>query len=335
MSFVVQTEKGDKGLLLFLQSAIRRWFKYAFLCGIGAVIVSLVIVGKSSDYNEGDSSPIESLSSLRSTNIRATIEHNGKTKNIALRPRELLPDPTEWISLTLDAMTTDYLMCDFEKERSIHDADTWVGMREAYISVVGRDAATVELDASRTFETAFRLPFEVRQSPGKGRGIFALKDVLKGELLYDFSQSAQFRKRSEFAEFLRILQPALACDVVMWSYVQYFGKGALSVNSEDYKSQIPDLRIVTDLDPGSFCNNGYNSNGNMAWLNSNGTIAVGVIGDGTTDNPQHAKITRKNGSVRKDAVKAAPLVAVRNIQEGDELLCIYDQFSEGLNLMIE
>eukprot|EP00535_Pseudo-nitzschia_heimii_P012849 CAMPEP_0197194682 /NCGR_PEP_ID=MMETSP1423-20130617/29693_1 /TAXON_ID=476441 /ORGANISM="Pseudo-nitzschia heimii, Strain UNC1101" /LENGTH=135 /DNA_ID=CAMNT_0042648143 /DNA_START=390 /DNA_END=794 /DNA_ORIENTATION=+ len=135
-------------------------------------------------------------------------------------------------------------------------------MREAYISVVGKDVASVELDSFRTFHTAFQVPFEVRQSAGKGRGIFAMKEIRKGELLYDFSQSAQFKKASEFAEFLRIIRPDLACDVLMWSYVQYFGDHPDSPSDEEYYN---DLRIITDLDPGSFCNNGGKTDATMAW----------------------------------------------------------------------
>lgn len=204
-------------------------------------------------------------------------------------------------------------------------------MREAYISVVGETEATVELDDSRTYETAFRLPFEVRYSGDKGRGIFAMKDVKKGEVLYDFSVSAQFRKASEFAEFLRIIKPDLACDVLMWSYVQYFGEGYLTYQEAQYA----DLRIITDLDPGSFCNNGHTSGGNMAWLDADGDVwnekAAKI---NKPEGINHANITRKNGSVRQDAVKSAPLVAVRDINKGEELLCIYSQFSEGLSLMI-
>ena len=87
-------------------------------------------------------------------------------------------------------------------------------------------------------------------------------------------------------------------------------------------------RIVTDLDPGSFCNNGGWKGANMAWLNDGREIA-------SDDQDQtHPHITRKNGSVM-ETVKSAPLVAVRDIEKGEELLCYYSSFSEGLQLMIK
>jgi hypothetical protein len=303
-------------LSLLLLSAARRWWKYALLC----VILSIAMVHLVATEDHEDYLP-PSLRGIETTNY----------KNVALRPIESRPDAEEWATLTRHEMSKKYLKCNWKKGRQPHDPDTWIGMREAYISVVGKQQATVELDAHRTFETAFQIPFEVRQSPGMGRGIFALKDVPKGGLLYDFSQSAQFRKGLEFAEFLRILKPNLACDVLMWSYTQYFGEGLYSSKAQSKDN----LRIVTDLDPGSFCNNGGTSEGNMAWLNDSGEVAEGDIGDGKTDNPPHANIKRKNGSVRNDAVKSSPLVATRDIQKGDELLCMYNQFSEGLELLIK
>lgn len=323
MQFKLKTEKGGNFLSNSLQSISSRWYKLLFF---GGICLAMFVISFDSGENFSNMPP-STNNSLR----------NGRKlkRNPSLRPPEQRPDREEWHSLTRHEMNKQYLKCDYEVERAIHDPDTWMGMREAYISVVGTEKATVELDDAWTFETAFRVPFEVRQSPGMGRGIFALQDVSKGDRLYDFSQSAQFSRDSEFKEFLRIIQPELACDVLMWSYVQYFGEGILSYSSNAlYESQKPFLRIVTDLDPGSFCNSGGASKGNMAWLNAEGNIAVGDLGDGTTDNPPHPPIQRTNGVVEK-TVKSAPLVALRDIKEGEELLCVYSQFSEGLGQMIK
>jgi len=336
---ITEKKKGDKRVPILLQSAVRRWFKYVIVCILGLVIVCRIL-----------------LSSSSSSSLRRTITTKTKT-NVALRPLELRPDASKWNVMTRSEMS-EYLNCDdyyTKNDTPIHDPDTWIGMREAYISIVGTERATVEQHQEHTvantdadtdtdndtkttntfFETAFRVPFEVRQSPGMGRGIFAKGDVTKGDILYDFSQSAQFWKGSEFVEFLRILQPELACDVLMWSYVIDFGEGVNNNSSEEKhyleaKKRAADLRIITDLDPGSFCNDGSWSEGNMAWLNSKGEIA-----EGSDDNPKPASIVRTNGSIRQDTVKSAPLVALRDIKAGEELLCIYSQFSEGLALMVD
>lgn len=373
-----------------LQYVVRRWLlEYAIVQVLGFVLFVIVIMimtawsrmiisstprtGNSAvdvdvvdnadrdrDNNYNSLQPHSSLRQRQQKKKTETIKTN-KKKNIALRPLELRPNADKWKAMTRDEMSEE-LKCNYEKDRPITDPDAWIGMREAYISIVGTERATVEVEvaalddndndnnSNNTFETAFRVPFEVRQSPRMGRGIFLAKGlhgngVKKGEILYDFSQSAQFWDGSEFAEFVRILQPELACDVLMWSYTQYFGEGVLptsgsySVNDFELLSsqQKSNLRIMTDLDPGSFCNNGSLEKGNMAWLNSEGNIAEGNIAEGETSNdyPKPALITRKNGSVRQDTVKSAPLVALRDIEAGEELLCIYGQFSEGLGLMIK
>lgn len=289
----MKREKGNKILSLVLFA--RRWWKYGLCCAY----TFLVITRWNVDL-------VTESQSLRGRIARA---------NAALRPVETRPNTETWELLSRDEIMTD-LQCDYQEEREIHDPDVWIGMREAYISVVGEDQATVELDASRTFETAFQVPFEVRQSPGMGRGLFALEDISKGMIMYDFSQSAQFRNEFEFKEFLRILKPDLACDVLMWSYVQGFENGS---------------RIVTDLDPGSFCNDGHLTKTNMAWLGPLGDIAW----EREEDFPDDAKIVRNDGLVRQDAVKSAPLVATKNIQKGDELFCFYSQFSQGMGKMFE
>ena len=108
----------------------------------------------------------------------------------------------------------------------------------------------------------------------------------------------------------------------MWSYVQDLSDGYTEKMSNDYGP----FRIMTDLDPGSFCNNGGASKGNMAWIITSPTTA-------TTTTTTNRKTTPILG--RYDTVKSAPLVALRDIDAGEELLCIYSQFSEGLNRMIE
>ncbi len=293
----MKIEKGKK-TISSLALVARRWWKYGLLCAF--LVTSRWNVGRMTE----------------SQSLRGQISY----KNVALRPATTLPDENAWVLLSRDEIMKD-LECDYQQEREIHDPDVWIGMREAYISVVGKDQATVELDTPRTFDTAFQVPFEVRQSPGKGRGLFALRDISKGMIMYDFSQSAQFRNQVEFKEFLRIIKPDLACDVLMWSYVYGFK------NKGPEKS----LRIVTDLDPGSFCNDGHRTKTNMAWLGPSGNLSW----EREEEFPADAQIVQNNGLVRQDAVKAAPLVAATDIQKGDEILCFYAQFSEGMGKMFQ
>ena len=338
--FVVVTEKGDKNLVLLLRSATRRFGKHIVLGGlaIAAASKALATLG------------VRTASDPPALAPRAVGDACGDGKyarmanaNVALRPPGDWPDCEAWRSLSR-VQIARRLRCDFKKKRPVHDDATWLGMREIYVAIVGADFATLDLDAGvpddpdapAPLVTAFKLPVEVRQSRGKGRGIFVLKDVKRGEVLYDFSQSAQFKTAEDFAEFLyvfvfsffycsyvhhglrslshsRVLRPDLSCDVMIWSYVQDFGTRRPGARK--------DLRMVTDLDAGSFCNDGDRANGNAAWLNDEGKLFRGL------NHPPHVEIVRKDGTVRQDAVRSAPLVAVKDIRKEQELYCIYGQFS--------
>lgn len=230
-------------------------------------------------------------------------------------------DDDEEDNLMHDSLARQY-GCDFGAERPVHGPETWAAMRLAYVETVGPRRSTLEGDdALDGASTAFRVPFEVRQSPGMGRGLFATEAVGAGLVMYDFSRTAQFWEAEEFTMFLSAIGTELACDVLMWSYVQELGGteagGASGSPGPEATSASSDLRIMTDLDPGSFCNNGDGgAGGNMGWRAAGG-------------GPSPAPLPASDGTARADTVKSAPLIALRDIEAGEEILCSYGQFSEG------
>jgi len=191
--------------------------------------------------------------------------------------------------------------CAAMKIRPVHDDATWKIFRETYYSVVGEKLSTIG-DRLST-DNAFRFQISARQSPGKGRGIFAEEEIPEGEILYDFSRTAQFQTGDAFRKFLDKLPNPLACDVLMWSYVQSF------TNNESENEYRSSLRICTDLDPGSFCNDGGRSDGSMAWEENNEAY-------NPVTNNQGVKIS-------------SPLISLRKILINEEIMCNYGQFSEG------
>jgi hypothetical protein len=322
-----------KNFKILLRLIFLRWYKKCILFLVGFGILTILCYRRSSSLSSSSSSSSSSLrGGIRSSSSSSS---NAQYNNIALRKPESRPDKAKWMNMKRAAMSEELGCKDNDEEeeeeviRPVHSPEIWIGMREAYISIVGQEKATVASslpseDVESSFKTAFQIPFEIRQSPGMGRGIFTLSGVKKGQIIYDFSQTAQYRYSNEFAEFLRIIKPDLACDVLMWSYVQDLSDGYTKEMSKEYGS----LRIMTDLDPGSFCNDGGISHGNMAWIIKEVEAEVEVEKSAT-----NRKTTPIIG--RYDTVKAAPLVALRDIDAGEELLCIYSQFSEGLHRMIE
>ena len=109
-------------------------------------------------------------------------------------------------------------------QRPIYAQETWNYLRRLYRAVV--EESTEQEESSITPEDAvtpksgFLVPFEVRQVPGKGRGLFVLRDVKQGEPLWSTKHTARFQSGTDFRKFIFSLarDNGLACEVLdMWS----------------------------------------------------------------------------------------------------------------------
>jgi hypothetical protein len=131
----------------------------------------------------------------------------------------------------------------FESERQIPSTVTWMQMRQAYVNVVGSSKSAFgeprEVDG-------FFAPIEVRQSPGKGRGVFAAEDIPRGHHIWSGTvQRAKFDSGLDFMKFLDLIPDEDACDVLQYSFVLIFG---------DDKENEENARICVELDDGSIMN---------------------------------------------------------------------------------
>ena len=174
----------------------------------------------------------------------------------------------------------------FEEPRPIHTPETWAHTRKVYQAVVGMEDSTVQTDDNRD---GFHVPIISKQSPGKGRGNYAGRNIQKGEIIWSGINTARFHWGEDYREFLNSIEPHIACDVLQWAYVQDMGD---------------DLMVSVDLDAGSFCNDG-NEDGNAT----------------------------PNKGCDEEAAKGFPggcktnYFALRDIEEGEELLCDYSEFA--------
>lgn len=89
-----------------------------------------------------------------------------------------------------------------------------------------------------------KIPFEVRQSPGKGRGLFATTIVPKGTIVFRNDLTGRFRSAREWYEFLYRLPELVACDVLTWVY---------PAEEDPESGQSP---IEIDLNAGGLMNSG-------------------------------------------------------------------------------
>jgi hypothetical protein len=107
------------------------------------------------------------------------------------------------------------LDCDeiFESERPIHSHSTWNHARTLYRDIVGEESSIGDTDEE---PNGLSVPVEAKQSPPKGRGIFALRDITAGELIWSTKKTARFQDGPSYRKFIFGLEAGFACDVLQW-----------------------------------------------------------------------------------------------------------------------
>jgi len=122
--------------------------------------------------------------------------------------------------------------------RRIYTAPDWMLMQKAYREALGKEST---IDAA-TEAYGFLIPFEVRDSPEKGRGVYATAPVKEGTKVWKSTKHASFRTEAAFRSFMdKLPYYEWKCEILLWAYASGSGKGA---------------KASVDLDPGSFINHG-------------------------------------------------------------------------------
>jgi hypothetical protein len=176
----------------------------------------------------------------------------------------------------------------------------WMTMRTTYHEMVGPEKSTIApLSAT---EDGWYVPYEVKEAPFKGRGVFATTKISKGTLIYDPTrQLARFVDGKSFRSFLALLPNNLACEAMQLHYLDYFG-GAKDEPAGEKKGV---YYICAELDEGGLTNE-------PNW--SDKEINAGC-------NPELAK-GYPDGCENLD-------FATRDIEAGEELVCNYDELGWG------
>lgn len=206
------------------------------------------------------------------------------------------------------------LGCDeiFEDVRPLHNESTWLLLRGAYLGVVGVKKSSI---SPVGFGQGFRVPYESKLAPGKGRGVFAstadnASIIPKGTLVWTATQNtARFDNGPDYRQFLRAIPVDLACDVIQWAYVQSFldSDHEDDEDEDDYNYWDKDkdeMYVCCDLDDGALTNSGGWDEG----VDSN----IGC-------NPEMEHIIQ--GGCKQNAF------ALRDIHPGEEFLVSYGEFA--------
>ncbi|KAL7520305.1 hypothetical protein ACHAWX_005034 [Stephanocyclus meneghinianus] len=112
----------------------------------------------------------------------------------------------------------DYLDC-WAHARNMHKPlyrpEMWALMKEIFASQAGIDLSLFGIDDKHG------LNYYSDYSEGKGRGTFAARDFLKGELVHDGSLSTIFWNDGlAWKEYIMSLPHPMACDVMEWTWIQ-------------------------------------------------------------------------------------------------------------------
>jgi len=108
----------------------------------------------------------------------------------------------------------------FEKARPVPTREQF----DTAIALYNEIQTDETLRIDTTIEGIF-VDLEVKQAGEKGRGVFAVKDIPKGQRWrssYDYT--AVFYKGEQYRKFVLGLETGMACDVLQWAYTEVRGK---------------------------------------------------------------------------------------------------------------
>lgn len=207
-----------------------------------------------------------------------------------------------WEELDCDEVLAD------GKERPIHEQWTWMLLRGVYQGIVGPNYSTI--DADRILENGFQVPVTVQQIPGKGRGIVALEDIPEGTLVWKGRHTARFPSPVEFRRFLATLPNDLACDVMIWAYVEDHDDYEDTTTTEDHDY---DETTITD-------DNHHASIPPLFFLGTRSVITV--------DLDEGALINTRDTTTEKN-IDNLSYTSNRLIKAGEELIVDYSDFEKS------
>ena len=177
--------------------------------------------------------------------------------------------------------------------KAVPTLEYWQTLRDVYKSEVDSSFAfddPVPPTQGYTLNENGPPPYYADISPGKGRGLFASRDIKEGELVDGIESGTKsdmiFTTVNAIRRYLLALPEPMACDVLEWTYTQKIVKGGPPV-----------LVVASDI----------SSLMNSAW-----------------DDDVDANV------MPKDKSSSVLLYASRDIKKGEEILMNYDVFEAGI-----
>ena len=114
----------------------------------------------------------------------------------------------------------------YDETKPIPSLEQWLYLRMQYNELVDGSVSfndAIPPTQGYTLAKNEPPPFYAKLSPGKGRGLFASRDIQKGEVVHDGSNSdVVFPDAMSFRRFLFASPRTMACDVMEWAWTQQF-----------------------------------------------------------------------------------------------------------------
>jgi len=115
-----------------------------------------------------------------------------------------------------------------DQNKPLPDMEYWNFYRDTFKRVVGPSAAfddPIPPTEGYTLDENGKQPYYSKISPGKGRGLFASRDIKKGEVVHDGTNSDTEISGKDYRRFLFSLPQKMACDSTEWTWTQQLKKG--------------------------------------------------------------------------------------------------------------
>ena len=115
-----------------------------------------------------------------------------------------------------------------DRKKPVPDMEFWETMLKAYNQEVD---STYKFDADVPPTEGYRHdengppPYYAKLSPGKGRGLFASRDIKKGEIVHDGNASDIEMSADDWRKMAFALPQKMACDFSEWTWTQPTEKG--------------------------------------------------------------------------------------------------------------
>jgi hypothetical protein len=150
-------------------------------------------------------------------------------KNEFVQPRKRGSLPERWESFTFDQIVSHY-DCKKQaedKSKPIPSLAQWLFLRKQYKEFVNDkvtfdDPVPPTLGYSWTMDPVHKTPpFYAKLDPMRGRGLYASRNINKGEVVHYWNDSdVIFPDPYAFRQFIFSLPKRMACDVVDWAWAR-------------------------------------------------------------------------------------------------------------------